>query len=144
MWPTIRTFSFFPSVLHSSVGDGCPSVLHSSVSDGWVLATDDDSLAVDQTDKYLSQHMQWWRKQLLWSIDQLYLMQVTFGVAIATTHTAKCKRKREYLVYLFTLLVATVGFREGWSVRITEWARTVQWHLPITVCTILMLAMVSL
>lgn len=47
------TFSFFPSVLHSSVGDGCPSVLHSSVSDDWVLATDDDSLAVDQTDKYL-------------------------------------------------------------------------------------------
>ena len=38
-------------------------------------------------------------------------MQVTFSVAIATTHTANAKGKESsYLVYLFTLLVVTVGF----------------------------------
>lgn len=35
------TFSFFPSVLHSSVG---------GAGDDWVVATDDDDLVVDQTD----------------------------------------------------------------------------------------------
>ena len=99
------TFSFFPSVLHSSVeraGDGWLV----AATDGWVAASDDDDLARDQTDIGLITVHPEVEKILIilfyWSIV-LDASHIWYG---NTTHTANCKRKTRYLA---TLPIYSVG-----------------------------------